>query len=72
MTYNAFDFKLLAAQGLARAKNKAVYVLKLADRYVCADFDSWLTKSVPVSAFKALVNPCGAIEFFKDPVEYIK
>ena len=62
--YNAFEFKILAAAGIARALGQAVYVLELGGRYICSPVGAWLTCAVPVRAYKALVDTDGTVEYF--------
>lgn len=66
MTYDPLDFKILAAHGMARTLNKAVYVLEHAGKLICSPVDNILTMAVPVRAYKALVEVNGATEIFNN------
>jgi len=63
--YNPLDFKLLAAQGLARKLGLAVYVVRIGKNFICSPAGGFtLTCATPVSAYRALVHPNGEIEHF--------
>lgn len=63
--FDLLDFKILMAKGKACALNEAHFVIEFVGELHVRPINSAFTHAMPVSAYRARIEPTGEVEIFK-------